>query len=197
MAGDRARGEVEVQGRAHSFQTIKRGKAWVTRVVRNEPKGHRMKKAAIAALCAALGLVVASSAGAGGTAKTGILSFKATLTVGQELAQPAKVMSGTKGRLVATLNGSTLKFTVWYDQLSTVPAKAVLFGANGTKFAVLCKNCSSTTAYDTSKTTGSGKGQVILTKPQINALTAGKTYVNIMTPVNPKGEIRGNIVWVH
>jgi hypothetical protein len=44
-----------------------------------------------------------------------------------------------------------------------------------------------------SKTTGSGRGTTVLTKPQIDAITAGKAYVNVVTPVNPKGEIRGQI----
>ena len=57
----------------------------------------------------------------------------------------------------------------------------------------LCKNCSATTGYDVSKTTGSGRGTTVLTKPQIDAITAGKAYVNVVTPVNPKGEIRGQI----
>ena len=157
-----------------------------------------MRKGTVVALCVAVALGVASTAGAGGS---GVLSFKGSLTVAQTMMHPKQVTGSTKGRFVATLNGATMKFTLWYDRLSTVPANAYLYrgakGTAGSKIALLCKNCSTTTAYDAKNTTGSGKGQVILTKPQINALVGGKTYVLVTTPVNPGGELRGQVAWVH
>jgi hypothetical protein len=157
-----------------------------------------MKKATGAVSCVALLLGAASFASAAGTsAKAKVVSFRAGLSVGQELSHPRQTKSLTSGKFTATLNGSTLKWNLWYRQLSTIPAKAYIHsgtrGVNGPMLVVLCKNCSATTAYDSAKTTGSGRGTVVLTKPQIDAIVAGKAYVNVVTPLNPKGEIRGQI----
>ena len=123
----------------------------------------------------------------GSTAPT---KLKASLTARQEVPAPTAVGTGAKGSFVSTLvrNGARGTLT-WKLTFSGLTGKAVAahvhYGARGKAGAVavsLCGPCRSGV---------SGKSPV--TAKTVKALEAGTAYVNVHTPKNPAGEIRGQI----
>jgi hypothetical protein len=129
-------------------------------------------------------------------------SFHGVLSVGQVVTHPRGALGHTRGDFYANLRGSTLSWSITYRNLTTSLIKADInsgpSGTNGPRLVVLCPHyCSSPQAEGVNAgsvpTTGKALGVTILTKPQIDAMVANKTYVNVLTQMNPKGEIRGQI----
>jgi hypothetical protein len=113
--------------------------------------------------------------------------YSAALNVGQETGTVKAAKRGASGRFTATLNGTTLAYTLTFTHLSGPATAAHIHGPAPRRVAAgvlvgLCGPC-----------TASTNGTVTLTQAQIDQLNAGKTYVNVHTAKNPNGEIRGQI----
>jgi LysM repeat protein len=136
------------------------------------------------ALAAIAALVVASvSVAAMSPTK---LKASAALNVGQEKPKPVGTKLGASGRFTATVNGTSVTWTLTYKQLSGAALQAHIHqaarGKVGGVLVALCAPCSPTT-----------KGTAALTADQVKAMKRGLLYVNVHTAKNMGGEIRGQI----
>ena len=147
--------------------------------------------AAVLSLVAALG--VGGSAIASDSAKPApkmTKKYSAALNVGQEVGTVKSTKRGAAGRFTATLDGTTLTYTLTFTHLSGPASAAHIHGPAARHVAAgilvaLCSPC-----------TSPASGTVTLTQAQIDQVNAGKTYVNVHTAKNPNGEIRGQIIAV-
>lgn len=137
--------------------------------------------------CIAAGLV-ALTLGACSTAPANpnVVKFSATLSGKDEV--PANATPGT-GKVEASLDKASgvLTWTVTYAGL-TGPAKAGHFhgpAAPGTNAGVALGFTGSVESPI--------QGSATLTAAQVADLLAGKWYVNLHTPANPGGEVRGQV----
>jgi hypothetical protein len=121
-----------------------------------------------------------------GTPVVQIARFNAVLRPNQELTRPRRTSSLAAGHFTAKVTGKTLVWTLTFSHLSSRPTVATLNkgarAATGAAFKSLCRSCYSPI-----------HGSLTLTASQLDALMAGKTYVNIHTLRNLAGEIRGQI----
>ena len=122
------------------------------------------------------------------TARPNQTTFKLTaaLNVGQETSRVKDAKAGAGGRFTATLNGTTLRWTLTFKNLSG-PAMAAHIhtaprGVAGPVTVPLCGPCTSPTS-----------GTATLTAAQVKDLLARKQYVNVHTAKNAAGEVRGQI----
>jgi hypothetical protein len=113
-------------------------------------------------------------------------SFNAVLTANQEVKRPSRTSSLAAGHFIAKVSGKTLTWTLTFSHLSSRPTVATLNkgarAATGAAFKSLCRQCYSP-----------AHGTLTLTASQLDALMAGKAYVNVHTTRNFYGEIRGQI----
>ncbi len=113
-------------------------------------------------------------------------TFRSVLRTGQEVKRPNGSTARALGYFTAKVTGKTLRWTMTFSHLTARPTVTHLNkgvrGANGPAFKVLCRTCR-TPAH----------GTLILTASQLNAMLHGRTYVNIQTRKNARGEIRGQI----
>jgi uncharacterized cupredoxin-like copper-binding protein len=118
------------------------------------------------------------------------LRLKATLNARHAIPQPKAVRRTAIGHFNATLTGKTLRWRLTFAHLTGLATAAqIQIGApakTGAVLRLLCRRCSS-------PKNGTLKR---LTAAQISLLRRGRTYVNVRTAKNPKGEIRGQIVSV-
>jgi len=116
-----------------------------------------------------------------------VKKYSAALNVGQEVGVVKSTKRGAAGRFTATLDGTTLTYTLTFTQLSGQATAAHIHGpaARHVAAAVLAGLCAPCTSP--------AHGTVTLTQAQIDQLNAGKTYVNVHTAKNANGEIRGQI----
>ena len=143
-----------------------------------------------AMLTLAAALAVGGSAIASDSAKPApkmMKKYSAALNVGQETGTVKSAKRGASGRFTATLNGTSLSYTLTFTHLSGPATAAHIHGPAARHVAAgvlvaLCGPC-----------TSPASGTVTLTQAQIEQLNAGKTYVNVHTSKNPNGEIRGQI----
>jgi hypothetical protein len=141
-----------------------------------------VKKLIPGALAVVIALAMASVAF--GTPKG--MGWSATLNAKQEIpAQAVKAPNG-KGTFHATLNGSTLKWTLSFSGLSGPASAAHIhmggMGEAGNVLVALCGPCKA-------KQSGSAK----VSKAVVKAAGKHLLYVNVHTAKNPAGEIRGQI----
>jgi hypothetical protein len=112
--------------------------------------------------------------------------FNAVLRAGKEVNHPKRVTAAAAGHFTAKITGRTLRWTLTYSHLSGRPTVADLNkglrNTNGLAFKTLCRHCPS-----------AAHGAVTLTASQVDALMRGRTYVNVRTATNRRGEIRGQI----
>jgi CHRD domain len=112
--------------------------------------------------------------------------FNAVLRPNQEVNRPHRSSSLAAGHFTAKVSGKTLTWTLTFSHLSGRPTVATLNkGArsqSGAAFKSLCRECRSP-----------DRGTLTLTASQLDALLAGKAYVNLHTLRNAEGEIRGQI----
>jgi hypothetical protein len=138
----------------------------------------------------ALGLVVCAAVGVYATLAGASSSrndrFSASLNRGQEVPSPKGVSALASGRFTATLSGKKLTWTLTFKRLTGKAVAAhIHLGAKrkaGPVSVALCGPCKSGMS-----------GSAVLTNAQINAMKKGDAYVNVHTPKNPAGEIRGQI----
>lgn len=144
----------------------------------------RLSNAAVVALALAGGAVVA-----GAPARADTVVFHATLSTADEV--PPKTGAG-RGSATATLDTTSrvVDYQVMYSDLSGAATMAHFHGpaapgANAGVEVPLGTNAASPI-----------KGSATLTELQMADLEGGKMYVNVHTPANPGGEIRGQLVRV-
>ena len=141
----------------------------------------RTKVMLLALITVAASLVATSLA----TAQT-TFKLKAAMNIGQETTRVKGAKAGAAGRFTATLNGTTLKWTLTFTNLSGPATAAHIHtgrkGVAGPVTVPLCGPCTSPVS-----------GTTVLTADQVKDLLAGKDYTNVHTSKNPGGEIRGQI----
>ena len=144
-----------------------------------------MKKAlvtlAVLALTAALAV-----GGLAAVRKEGVSKLSARLTAGREVPKPKGVPAAATGTFTGTLKGKKLTFKLTFSHLSGKAFAAHIHkgkaGTSGAIIVPLCGPCKS----PVSKT-------VTVTSQARNAIEHAATYVNVHTPKNKGGEIRGQI----
>jgi hypothetical protein len=132
-------------------------------------------------------IAVSSDAGSpsapAGTSRRVAAPLRASLSGAQEV--PAVAGAGT-GTFTATLSGTTLRWRLAVKGLSGPVVAAVIHsgaaGQVGTRLVALCEPCSAPAV-----------GTARLTAAEVVQLRTGATYVNVGTPTNPTGEIRGQL----
>jgi hypothetical protein len=145
------------------------------------------KLATLAAASAAASLVVVAFATAAQRAET--YKVSAGLTAGAEVPKP-KGAAGARGAFTGTYvegkTGATLKWKLTFSHLTGKAVAAHIHGGKtgvaGPVIVPLCGPCRSGQA-----------GTVHITKATVAALEGHRAYVNVHTPKNAAGEIRGQI----
>lgn len=146
------------------------------------------RSALIAAFALAIALVAAIGASAGPQATS--IQIRTVLNAAQEVPSPTGAVSNAGGTFSATVTKSDTGASIsWELSFSGLTANAIAAhihtGATGTPGPVvlaLCGPC-------TSPASGTGT----LTQATVDAIAAGTAYVNVHTPTNPAGEIRGQL----
>lgn len=116
-------------------------------------------------------------------------SFRALLTGSQEVPKPKTNATGT-GDFILTNQGLTYRITV--D--SVVVASAHFHMAPIGQSGGVVKDITTDFANNTAKGTWMTTGNQALTGDLIKALLTGNIYVNVHSPNNPNGEIRGQLL---
>jgi CHRD domain len=113
------------------------------------------------------------------------LVVAANLTVGQEVPRPSGAQ-GASGAFTGRLVGRGLSWALTFRGLTGPAVQAHIHlgrrGVAGPVAVTLCGPCRS-----------GRRGTATLTAAQLRALKAGRTYVNVHTPRNGAGEIRGQV----
>jgi len=144
-----------------------------------------LKKAVI--ILAALALAAALAAGGlAAVRKEGTYKLSAKLTAAREVPKPKGVPAAAKGTFTGTLKGKKLTFKLTFAHLSGKALAAHIHkgkaGVSGPVLVTLCGPCKS----PVTKT-------VTVTSAQRDVIEHKATYVNVHTPKNGGGEIRGQI----
>jgi hypothetical protein len=144
------------------------------------------KLAAFVVAGAAVTLVVAALAPAAAVEK---YTVKATLTNTKEVPRPkgaALARGSFSGSYVENKTGGTLTWTLSFSRLTGQAVAAHIHmakpGVAGPVIVPLCGPCKN-----------GMKGTAKISKSVIAALEGGKAYVNVHTPKNAAGEIRGQV----
>jgi hypothetical protein len=117
-------------------------------------------------------------------------SIKTTLRASQERPKPKGKLAKAKGTFTATVSRTgTSGVITWRLTFAKLSGRAVAAhihsgarGKAGPVIVPLCAPCRS-----------GAHGRATVTATVLDALESGKTYVNVHTPKNPAGEIRGQI----
>jgi hypothetical protein len=134
---------------------------------------------------AAIGVLASAALATGGTVKKSV-KFGAALNIGQEVPHPKGTKAGASGHFSATLDGTTLKWSLTFAHLSgPATASHIHSGARGKSGNVLVALCGPCTSP--------ASGTATVTADQVASMKSGGTYVNVHTAKNPNGEIRGQI----
>jgi CHRD domain len=144
--------------------------------------------ALIPAVAVALALIV--TVGASGRPQATSIQIQTVLNAGQEVPSPTGAVSNAAGAFSATVTKSDTGGTVsWQLSFTGLTGNAIAAhihtGAVGTPGPVvlaLCGPC-------TSPASGTGT----LPQAALDAVQAGTAYVNVHTPTNAAGEIRGQL----
>ena len=144
-----------------------------------------MKKALVTLVVLALTAAFAAG-GLAAVQKEGVHKLSAKLTASREVPKPKGVPAGATGTFTGTLKGKKLTFRLTFAHLSGKAFAAHIHkgkaGVAGPVLVTLCGPCKS----PVSKT-------VTVTSAARNAIEHAATYVNVHTPKNLGGEIRGQI----
>jgi CHRD domain len=118
---------------------------------------------------------------------------KTTLRAAQERPKPKGKLAKAKGTFTATVTRTgTSGVITWRLTFSKLSGRAIAAhihsgarGKAGPVIVPLCAPCR----------TGA-RGRATVSESVLNALESGRTYVNVHTPKNPAGEIRGQLAAV-
>jgi hypothetical protein len=139
---------------------------------------------------AVVGIALALTAGASARPQATSIQIGTVMNAAQEVPAPTGDVSGARGAFTATVTKSGTGASVaWQLSFSGLTGEAVAAhihqgatGSAGTVVLALCGPCQSPM---------SGTGN--LTQAALDALEAGNAYVNVHTPTNGAGEIRGQL----
>ena len=145
-----------------------------------------MKKAFVTLAVVAITAALAAGIGVAGVGKQRTHKLSAKLSAAREVPKPKGVPAGATGTFTGTLKGKTLKFKLTFSGLSGKAFAAHIHkGKAGTAGAVivpLCGPCKSPVV----KT-------VTVTSAARDTIERNGAYVNVHTPKNLGGEIRGQV----
>lgn len=150
-----------------------------------------MKKPAVSsAVIVTLGLVLGFAAGASGASQATAIRLATTLNAAQEVPTPTGDVGSARGTFTARVNASATGAAVaWELTFSGLTGAAVAAhihtaprGTAGPVSVPLCGPCQSPAS-----------GTANVTAAVLEALQTGGTYVNVHTPRNGPGEIRGQV----
>ena len=141
-------------------------------------------------LASALGITLAVTAGASARPQATSIQIGTVMNAAKEVPAPTGDVSGARGTFTATVTkGATGASVAWQMSYSGLTGDAVAAhihqaatGSAGGVVLALCGPCQSPM---------SGTGN--LTQAALDALEAGDAYVNVHTPTNGAGEIRGQL----
>ena len=144
--------------------------------------------ALVPALALAGALVVTIGASARPQAET--VQIRTVLNAAQEVPSPTGDVSGGGGTFAATVTKSDTGASIsWQLSFSGLTGNAIAAhihtgatGSPGPVVLALCGPC-------TNPASGTGN----LTEAALQAIEAGTAYVNVHTPTNPGGEVRGQL----
>ena len=148
-----------------------------------------MKTRAVIPALALAGALVAT-VGASARPQATNIQIRTVLNAAQEVPSPNGAVSGAGGTFSATVTKSDTGASVsWQLSFNSLTGNAIAahihtgaVGSPGPVVLALCGPC-------TSPASGTGA----LTQAALDAIQAGTAYVNIHTPTNPAGEIRGQL----
>ncbi len=125
-----------------------------------------------------------------GTSYADPVSFSVALS-GAEEVPPVQTAGSGVAELTYDPATRTVKWTIAYSGLSGTATMAHFHGpaSRGEKGAVLVWLSKQGNTAESPIA-----GQAILTPEQAEQFTAGRWYVNVHTPANPGGEIRGQVM---
>ena len=120
-------------------------------------------------------------------------AVKTTLRAAQERPKPRGKLAKAKGTFTATVTRTgTSGVITWRLTFSKLSGRAIAAhihsgarGKPGPVIVPLCAPCRS-----------GARGRATVSESVLNALESGRTYVNVHTPKNPAGEIRGQLAAV-
>lgn len=138
----------------------------------------------------AVGIALAATAGASARPQAATIQVRTVMNGTQEVPAPSGDVSGARGTFAASITksdaGASISWQLAFDGLTgNAVAAHIHTGATGTPGPVvlaLCGPCQSPL---------SGTGN--LTEAALEAIESGNAYVNVHTPTNGAGEIRGQL----
>ncbi len=139
----------------------------------------------------ALASALVATTGASGRPQAQTIQIRTVLNAAQEVPSPTGDVANGRGTFAATVTKTDTGASVsWQMSFSGLTGNAIAAhihtgatGSPGPVVLALCGPC-------TSPATGTGN----LTEATLQAIEAGTAYVNVHTPTNPGGEIRGQLV---
>jgi CHRD domain len=138
----------------------------------------------------ALAFALVATAGASARPQATDIQIRTVLNAAQEVPSPTGAVSNAGGTFSATITKSDTGASVsWQLSFSGLTGNAIAahihtgaVGSPGPVVLALCGPC-------TSPASGTGN----LTDAALQAIEGGTAYVNVHTPTNPGGEIRGQL----
>lgn len=139
----------------------------------------------------ALGIALAGTVGASARPQATAIQVRTVMNAAQEVPAPSGDLSNARGTFAATITksdsgGASISWQLAFDGLTGNAIAAHIHtgapGSPGPVVLALCGPCSSPL---------SGTGT--LTEATLAAIEGGTAYVNVHTPTNPGGEIRGQL----
>ena len=133
-------------------------------------------------------LLVVAGVALAGSAKS-VYTYRSAMTADAEVPKP-KGRVGGKGAFTATVTESgstrTIRWKLTFSNLSGKATAAHIHkGKRGVAGAVMIPLCAPCRSRQT--------GQAKISKDAADVLESGRSYVNVHTPKNPAGEIRGQV----
>jgi hypothetical protein len=147
----------------------------------------------VCAALGALGLTLIAAGAAVARSQANTIQIAAAMRASEEVPAPTGNVSGARGSFSGTLTrsgaGGVLRWRLTFAELSGRAVAAHIHtgarGAAGPVSVPLCTPCESPAS-----------GTANLDAAVIAAIQTGRAYVNVHTPTNPAGEIRGQLATV-
>ena len=151
-------------------------------------KEEKVKRLVLGSMLLALAVLVAAGVTAAAREETYTVSAK--LTAASEVPKQTVKVRTARGLFTGVVKekgkGGSLSWRLTFSKLSgQATAAHIHLGKKGVAGPVSVPLCGPCTTPDT--------GSATLTEAQIHAFESGGAYVNVHTPKNPNGEIRGQI----
>jgi hypothetical protein len=146
-----------------------------------------VRKLAFVPLLAVLVALALATLGFAASGKEGTYKLSATLNARQEVPKQTFKVPAARGTFTGTLKGRKLTWRLTFSHLSAKPFAAHIHlgkpGVSGPIIVALCGPC-----------TSGQRGSATVSSKIRNEIERNLTYVNVHTPKNKGGEIRGKLV---